>query len=156
MPKFSFLNVFSVGLGLLAACERLAAVAALVVERRPQCAGLSSWCSQSLECATSTWTPRAQLLLRMWTLPGSGIDPASPALAGRFLTSLPPGKSHSLFFTGNADVIHKTCRVWSQMTEELPQTFCSHWCCWVFSIVNYSTTFYHFNIISFFFIYLNF
>ena len=29
----------------------------------------------------------------MWNFPGLGIEPVSPALAGRFLTSGPPGKS---------------------------------------------------------------
>ena len=29
----------------------------------------------------------------MWDLPGSGIEPVSPALAGRLLTTGPPGKS---------------------------------------------------------------
>ena len=28
----------------------------------------------------------------MWDLPGPGMEPVSPALAGRFLTSRPPGK----------------------------------------------------------------
>ena len=28
-----------------------------------------------------------------WDLPGPGIEPVSPALAGRFLSTLPPGKS---------------------------------------------------------------
>ena len=28
----------------------------------------------------------------MWDLPGSGIEPVSPALAGRFFTTEPPGK----------------------------------------------------------------
>ena len=28
----------------------------------------------------------------MWDLPGSGIEPVSPALAGRLLTTGPPGK----------------------------------------------------------------
>ena len=28
----------------------------------------------------------------MWGLPGSGIEPVSPALAGRFFTLGPPGK----------------------------------------------------------------
>ena len=32
----------------------------------------------------------------IWNLPGPGIDPASPALAGRFLITRPPGKS--MFF----------------------------------------------------------
>ena len=32
----------------------------------------------------------------MWDLPGPGLEPVSPALAGRFLTTAPPGKSQSL------------------------------------------------------------
>ena len=29
----------------------------------------------------------------MWDLPRPGIEPVSPALAGKFLTTVPPGKS---------------------------------------------------------------
>ena len=29
----------------------------------------------------------------MWDLPGPGIEPVSPALAGEFLTTVPPGKT---------------------------------------------------------------
>ena len=29
----------------------------------------------------------------MWDLPGPGLEPVSPALAGRFITTVPPGKS---------------------------------------------------------------
>ena len=36
---------------------------------------------------------RASLLPGMWDLPGPGIEPMSPALAGGFLTTEPPGKS---------------------------------------------------------------
>ena len=28
----------------------------------------------------------------MWDLPGPGLEPVSPALAGGFLTTVPPGK----------------------------------------------------------------
>ena len=35
---------------------------------------------------------RAQLLRGMWDLPGPGLKPVSPALAGRFSTTAPPGK----------------------------------------------------------------
>ena len=31
----------------------------------------------------------------MWDLPGPGIEPMSPALAGEFLTTGPPGKSYN-------------------------------------------------------------
>ena len=32
----------------------------------------------------------------MWDLPGPGLEPVSPALAGGFLTTAPPGKSKCL------------------------------------------------------------
>ena len=35
---------------------------------------------------------RAQLLCSMWDLPGPGLEPVSPASAGRFSTTAPPGK----------------------------------------------------------------
>ena len=38
------------------------------------------------------------MLHGMWYLPGPGLEPVSPALAGRFLTTVPPGKSYILFF----------------------------------------------------------
>ena len=30
----------------------------------------------------------------MWDLPGPGLEPVSPALAGGFLSTAPPGKPH--------------------------------------------------------------
>ena len=33
------------------------------------------------------------MLHGMWDLPRPGLEPVSPALAGRFLTTVPPGKS---------------------------------------------------------------
>ena len=44
---------------------------------------------------------RAQLLCHMWDLPGPGIEPVSPALAGRFLTTVPPGKPQATIINGN-------------------------------------------------------
>ena len=35
---------------------------------------------------------RAQLLRGVWDLPRPGLEPVSPALAGRFSTTAPPGK----------------------------------------------------------------
>ena len=40
---------------------------------------------------------RAQLLRSMWDLPRPGLEPVSPALAGRFSTTAPPGKPYSVF-----------------------------------------------------------
>ena len=58
----------------------LTIVASLVAEPRLQTHRLSS-------CGS-----RAQLLRGMWDLPRPGLEPASPALAGRFSTTVPPGK----------------------------------------------------------------
>ena len=52
-----------------------------------RCTGFSncgSWVQQ-------LWLP-AQLLSGMWNLPGPGIEPMSPALAGGFFTTESPGK----------------------------------------------------------------
>ena len=44
----------------------------------------------------------AWLLHSMWDPPGSGIKPVSPALAGRFFTTEPPGKLSFLVFKKNS------------------------------------------------------
>ena len=54
--------------------------ASLVVENRLQTPRLGN-------CGS-----RAQLLCGMWDLPRPGLEPVSPALAGRFSTTAPPGK----------------------------------------------------------------
>ena len=41
----------------------------------------------------------------MWDLPGLGLEPVSPALAGRFLTIAPPGKPLSYVFINLFSVI---------------------------------------------------
>ena len=58
----------------------LTIAASLVAEHKLQTRRLSS-------CGS-----RAQLLRGMWDLPRPGLEPASPALAGRFSTTAPPGK----------------------------------------------------------------
>ena len=58
----------------------LTVVASLFAEHRLQTFRLSS-------CGS-----RAQLLRGMWDLPRPGLEPVSPALAGRFSTTVPPGK----------------------------------------------------------------
>ena len=65
----------------------LGAWASVVVAR-----GLSSCSSWALEHRLSSCGARAQLLRGMWDLPGPGLEPVFPALAGRFLTTAPPGK----------------------------------------------------------------
>ena len=58
----------------------LTIAASLVAEHRLQTRRLSN-------CGS-----RAQLLRGMWDLPRPGLKPMSPALAGRFSTTAPPGK----------------------------------------------------------------
>ena len=58
----------------------LTIAASLVAEHRLQTRRLSN-------CGS-----RAQLLSGMWDLPRPGLEPVSPALAGRLSTTAPPGK----------------------------------------------------------------
>ena len=61
-------------------CGPLIIAASLVAEHRLQTHRLSN-------CGS-----RAQSLRCMWDLPRPGLEPVSPALAGRFSTTAPPGK----------------------------------------------------------------
>ena len=54
---------------------------------------LGTWVSVAVARGLSSCGSRAQLLHSMWGLPGPGLEPAPPALAGGFLTTVPPGKS---------------------------------------------------------------
>ena len=63
----------------------LTIAASLVAEHRLQTRRLSNCCS------------RAQLLRGMWDPPRPGLEPVSPALAGRFSTTAPPGKPQQIF-----------------------------------------------------------
>ena len=54
--------------------------------------------SVAAACGLRRCGSQAQLLLVMWNLPGPGIEPVSPALAGGFLSSVPPAKSSMLFY----------------------------------------------------------
>ena len=64
----------------------LTIMAPLVAEHRLQTRRLSNCGSQ------------AQLLHSMWDLPRPGLEPMSPALAGRFSTTVPPGKPYGYVF----------------------------------------------------------
>ena len=57
--------------------------------------GLNSCGTWALERRLSSCDARAQLLSGMWDPPGPGLEPVSPALAGGFLTTAPPGKPRS-------------------------------------------------------------
>ena len=64
----------------------LTIVASLVAEHRLQTRRLSNYGS------------RAQLLRGMWALPRPGLEPMSPASAGRLSTTAPPGKPYCRYF----------------------------------------------------------
>ena len=95
------------GLLFLAVRRLLTVVASLVVEHRLQACGLQQlWHLGSVVVARglqstvsvvavyglSSFGARAQLLRSMWDLPGPGLEPMSPVLAGGFLTTVPRGK----------------------------------------------------------------
>ena len=67
-------------------CGPLTVATSLVAEHRLQTRMLSS-------CGS-----RAQLLRSMWDPPRPGLEPVSPALAGRFPTTAPPGKPMFMLF----------------------------------------------------------
>ena len=64
----------------------LSIAASLVAEHRLQTRRLSN-------CGS-----RAHLLRGTWDLPRPGLEPVSPALAGRFSTTALPGKPHTVLF----------------------------------------------------------
>ena len=95
--NFGFIYLFMAVLGLrfcaraFSSCSKwgplfialrgpLTIAASLVAEHRLQMHRLSN-------CGS-----RAQLLRGMWDLPRTRLEPVSPALAGRFSTTVPPGK----------------------------------------------------------------
>ena len=71
----------------------LTIAASLVAEHRLQSRRLS-------RCGS-----RAQLLHGMWDLPRPGLEPVSPALAGRLSTTAPPGKPNPVSFKGDPETL---------------------------------------------------
>ena len=62
---------------------------------RPLLWSTRSRCVSSGACGPWAWPQSrawTQLLSSVWKLPGSGIEPMAPALAGGFLSTVPPGK----------------------------------------------------------------
>ena len=57
---------------------------------------------------------RAQLLRGMRDLPRPGLEPVSPALAGRFSTTAPPGKPYQYYFNSPDDSsVQPRFRTWA-------------------------------------------
>ena len=70
-----------------------------IAVRRPLIIAASSVAEHRLQTrrlsSCGSW---AQLLRGMWDLPRPGLQPVSPALAGRFSTTAPPGKPLCTFY----------------------------------------------------------
>ena len=69
------------------------AVASLVAEHGLYARRLSNCGSQAVEHRLSSCGTQALLVHGMWDIPGPGLEPVSPALAGGSLTTASPGKS---------------------------------------------------------------
>ena len=89
----------------------LTVVASLAAEHRLQMRRLSN---------CGSW---AQLLPGMWDLPRPGLEPVSPALAGRFSTTAPPGKPYfSILNHATMDIL---IRIWNTSESISQSRLCS-------------------------------
>ena len=103
---FIYLFIFMTVLGLLVFVRGPSLVAAIGGHSSSRCGGRSSSrCAGLFTIAAppvaghrlqtrrlSSCGSRAQLLRGMWDLSRPGLEPVSPALAGRFSATAPPGK----------------------------------------------------------------
>ena len=55
----------------------------------------------------------------MWDLPGPGLEPVSPALAGGFLTSALPGKPEGRFLKGCCQVFREAVVGWWETSSRV-------------------------------------
>ena len=91
----------------------LTIAASLVAEHRLQTCRLSN---------CGSW---AQSLRGMWDLPRPGLEPVSPALAGRFSTTVPPGKP-GLFISNINECLNHFHFQDNSRTSEYSIPFTSH------------------------------
>ena len=77
---------------------------------------LSAQASVVVACGLSSCGARASLLRSTWDLPGPGLEPVSPALAGGFLTTVPPGKPcRFIFHSPKLETIQVPINRWMDM-----------------------------------------
>ena len=84
---------------------------------------------------------RAQLLCGMWDFPRPGLEPVSPALAGRFSTTAPPGKPPDLFLSCVSDLWYEVGGIGALPLgkKALSITPLELFTCWVCSVVKLFT-----------------
>ena len=95
--KFIYLFIYFWVCWVFVSVQGLSLVAASGGHSSSRCTGLSLSRPLVAEhrlqtCRLSSCGLRAQLFRGMWDLPRPGLEPVSPALAGRFSTTAPPGK----------------------------------------------------------------
>ena len=95
--NFTYLFIYFWLCWVFVSARGLSPVAASGGHSSSRCAGLSLWRPLVAEHRLQTRRlssrgSRAQLLRGMWDPPRPGLEPVSPALAGRFSTTVPPGK----------------------------------------------------------------
>ena len=103
LKKFTFFNLFILFMTVLSLRFRARAFSScgkrgplLIAVRGPLTIAASLVAEHRLQTRwLSNCGSRAQLLRGMWDLPRPGLEPVSPALAGRFSTTAPPGKPAS-------------------------------------------------------------
>ena len=71
--------------------------------------GLSCCRSRAPEHRLSSCGTWVQLPHGTWDLPGPGIEPVSPALAGRFFTTEPPRKPPPRFLLYGSNIMYRLC-----------------------------------------------
>lgn len=97
--KFFYEKIYLLLLWVFVAMHGLCLVVASGAALWLQCSGFSLWgllllqsmASRARVC--SSCGTRAWLLRGLWNISGPGVKPVSPALAGRFSITEPPGKS---------------------------------------------------------------
>ena len=81
--------------------------------------GFSSCGSRALDHRLSSCGARAELLHGMWDLLRPGLRPTSPALAGRFLTTAPPGKPWTMVLMLKHQNEVSTIQLWQRPNTTL-------------------------------------
>ena len=66
----------------------------------------------------------------MWDLPGPGLEPVSPALAGGFLTTVPPEKSRMAILNNIGDGMYMIDKREEGMKDEIPSVRSVQMCVW--------------------------
>ena len=102
---------------VVVACGLQSMWASAVVLQELSSCGLQALVLRLGSCGTQVY-----LVHDMWNLPGPAIEPVSPALAGRLLSTVPQGKSKSAFFNVRIVRFDPIKRVsWDRRYMAIPQ-----------------------------------